>query len=74
MTNESRRKSNARTPAAPSDTPWPSDAIQRESPMTEERIRNRAYELYEQRGGEEGHDVDDWLQAEHELRGTIEPA
>lgn len=38
-------------------------------PTTEiqERIRIRAYELYEQRGGEHGHDFDDWLQAELEL-------
>jgi hypothetical protein len=30
-------------------------------------IRRRAYELYEQRGKEDGRDVDDWLQAESEL-------
>ena len=33
----------------------------------EERIRVRAYELYEQRGMREGHALDDWLQAEAEL-------
>jgi Protein of unknown function (DUF2934) len=33
-------------------------------------IARRAYELYEQRGGEHGHDVDDWLQAERELRSA----
>ncbi|MGE5113004.1 MAG: DUF2934 domain-containing protein [Acidobacteriaceae bacterium] len=33
----------------------------------EQEIRLRAYELYEQRGGESGHDLDDWLQAEAEL-------
>ena len=27
-------------------------------------IRRRAYELYEQRGFVDGHDLDDWLQAE----------
>jgi len=32
-----------------------------------EQIRRRAYELYEQRGREDGHDVEDWLQAESEL-------
>ncbi len=32
-----------------------------------EKIRQRAYELYEARGGEEGHDFDDWLQAEAEI-------
>lgn len=28
----------------------------------------RAYELYLGRGGEHGHDLDDWLQAESEIR------
>ena len=33
----------------------------------EQRIRVRAYELYEQRGRRGGHALDDWLQAETEL-------
>jgi len=33
----------------------------------EHEIRIRAYELYEQRGRENGHDMDDWRQAEAEL-------
>jgi Protein of unknown function (DUF2934) len=32
----------------------------------QKRIRVRAYQLYEQRGRENGHDLDDWLQAESE--------
>lgn len=32
-----------------------------------EKIRQRAYELYEARGREEGHDFEDWLQAEAEV-------
>jgi hypothetical protein len=32
-----------------------------------ERIRQRAYEIYEKRGGKQGYDLDDWLQAECEL-------
>jgi hypothetical protein len=36
-------------------------------PMLEHAIRRRAYELYVQRGMTNGHDVDDWLQAEAEL-------
>lgn len=32
-----------------------------------EEIRQRAYQLYVDRGREHGHDVDDWLQAETEL-------
>ena len=34
-----------------------------------EELARRAYELFLARGGEAGHDVDDWLQAEHELDG-----
>ena len=36
----------------------------------EEQIRTRAYELYEIRGREEGHDLEDWLEAEAEITGT----
>ena len=38
----------------------------------EQRIRTRAYELYEQRNRGYGHDVEDWLDAEAELRGRAE--
>jgi DUF2934 family protein len=34
-----------------------------------EQIRARAFELYEERGREGGHDTDDWLQAEAEIIG-----
>jgi hypothetical protein len=37
--------------------------------LTEEILRMRAYQLFEQRGHEHGHDVDDWLQAEAEITG-----
>lgn len=33
----------------------------------QERIRQRAYELYESRGRKPGLDVDDWLKAEAEV-------
>jgi len=36
----------------------------------EERIRQRAYELYEQRGRFDGAADQDWLRAEAELRAT----
>lgn len=38
--------------------------------LTEEYIRLRAYELFLKRGGEHGHDVEDWLQAEAEITGS----
>ena len=33
----------------------------------EQEIRNRAYEIYLQRGGQPGDELGDWLQAEGEL-------
>ncbi len=33
----------------------------------EQEIRRRAYALYEERGREDGHDMDDWLHAEAEF-------
>jgi hypothetical protein len=35
----------------------------------DDAIAQRAYELYQARGGTHGADVDDWLQAEREIRG-----
>jgi len=41
----------------------------------EQKVRERAYELYEQRGREDGHDVEDWFRAEEELtQRTLRPA
>ena len=36
----------------------------------EDQIRQRAYQLYEARGREDGHELEDWLRAEAELVGT----
>jgi Protein of unknown function (DUF2934) len=56
MTTKSKsRKPRLPKPAQPNDT--------------EESIRRRAYELYEQRGRIEGFALDDWLQAEAEILG-----
>jgi Protein of unknown function (DUF2934) len=50
----------------------PAPARAKETPIEtlslEERIRRRAYELYVQRGSQSGSELDDWLQAEEELR------
>jgi len=35
--------------------------------ITEHAVAQRAYALYLARGREDGHDVEDWLQAEREL-------
>ena len=56
----------ARAPATPKKT-----VVQ--SIPTEVQIRQRAHELYLQRGCEDGHDVEDWLQAEAEMHETVAP-
>ena len=33
-----------------------------------ELVAQRAYQRYEERGREDGHDMEDWLEAERELR------
>jgi hypothetical protein len=38
--------------------------------ISEEMIRARAYDLYESRGREPGHDEQDWLRAEQEINGA----
>jgi hypothetical protein len=40
----------------------------------EERIRQRAYEPYVDRGNESGSELDDWLQAEEEILQAQEEA
>jgi hypothetical protein len=34
---------------------------------THQQISARAYQLYLERGRQDGHEIDDWLQAEYEL-------
>jgi CRISPR/Cas system type I-B associated protein Csh2 (Cas7 group RAMP superfamily) len=38
-----------------------------ESQELKKKIRKRAYQLYEERLWEGGHDVEDWLRAEEEI-------
>lgn len=45
----------------------PTIAVMKSAPELEEQIRRRAYELYEQRGREDGHELDHWLRAESEV-------
>ena len=37
-----------------------------------ERVAQRAYELFQMRGGEAGRDQEDWFAAERELKGAGE--
>ena len=42
-----------------------------ESRPDADRIAQRAYERYEARGREDGHDMEDWFEAERELRQRV---
>lgn len=39
--------------------------------LLQAEVARRAHELYVQRGGEHGHDVEDWLRAEKDLRNPV---
>ncbi len=41
-----------------------------EEAVVHQRIADRAFELYLARGAAGGHDLDDWLQAEREVRAA----
>jgi DUF2934 family protein len=53
-------------PAAPAVERF--GAGQRDGAPERDAIAHRAYEIYKQRGGSHGRDLDDWLRAEHEIR------
>ena len=62
MPKQEPRRSDADRPVVAADRTNQSAAV------TDDAVRNRAYEIYERRGAESGHDQDDWLEAEIELR------
>ena len=61
----SNKKGSQRYQSAPSiQTP--------KLPPSEEQIRQRAHEIFAARGGADGMALDDWLQAEQELKEKLE--
>ena len=63
---------SAIVPSAISDVPNPLESFAIEP--THEDIARRAYQLYEERGGEHGRHLEDWFQAERELRQFLQDA
>jgi hypothetical protein len=56
-----------------SDSPKPTRAARKSNGAGEpfnnpDAVARRAYEIYQRRGGNHGADLDDWLEAERELR------
>jgi hypothetical protein len=64
MAKSTKRTSDDTVTAAAERTPKSSA---RRVTVTTDDIARHAYDLYLARGGEHGHDVDDWVQAEREL-------
>ena len=44
-----------------------SESLTAKARPTREEIELRAFQIFIERGGADGHDVDDWVQAEQEL-------
>lgn len=65
MSPRARRQTQTATDTM---TPPAAAAAPAASPRSRfERIAQRAYAIYERRGGEDGSSMDDWLQAEREI-------
>ena len=83
MAKRRAKNTNESVPTTPTELPMPPEpgdsadrAQQSETPVTEamasepneDDIRLRAYQRYLHRGGEHGRHLDDWVEAEQELR------
>jgi hypothetical protein len=70
-------KKQSRNDAGPKDdTPSKApakltDAVHRPEADFQERVSQKAYELFQRRGGEPGHDLEDWLEAERLIRAEF---
>lgn len=64
------KSAHRRAREQPSERPTVGALSVKQPPM-EEEIRMRAYYIYLERSGIDGNDVDDWLQAELELRKGV---
>jgi hypothetical protein len=58
---------NQLAPQQQAPTPRRSDPQVRNK-VAHEEVQRLAYHIYLSRGGQEGHELEDWLQAERELR------
>ena len=68
--NKTARKKNPTPIESAGKRPVPvSPAAFKADGDLEDRIRQRAYELYEQEGRQEGRDQEYWFRAEAEVRG-----
>lgn len=66
--NTERNRTEAGSQEEPRSRPSGSDMMNRQGSADESDIARRAYRRYEERGFEHGHDVEDWLEAERDVR------
>ena len=66
--NSKTKRAEVAAAASGSTEPGPNGS----APVTDADVARRAYDLYLARGCEPGHDVEDWLQAERDLRGAVD--
>lgn len=76
---DSQPTSSRKRSASPTDKSSPRGsrgtaltAATQEAADLQARIAKRAYELYRQRGSQDGYALEDWLQAEREIRRAEE--
>jgi HSP20 family protein len=67
MTSKRARQKQRTKPAAVRLNLWNVEDLRWEMQSVQLAIARRAYELFEKRGGEHGHDWEDWFRAESEL-------
>ena len=71
MKSTGRKTVKAATTSAPKRSARAKTTPEAATTPTFEEIARRSYELYLARGAADGHDVEDWLAAEAELRHTV---
>ena len=69
MSQKGKRNETLKLPASPIEA-HKVDTSANHAPSQEE-IKRRAYEIYLERDGLGGNELDDWLQAEAELRRNV---
>ena len=69
-----RQSPSLSTQTKPLAEPEASAQTVQDSVDSEHDVRIYAYELFERRGGTEGHAVEEWLEAEHQVAKHRNPA
>ena len=71
MRMSSKPNRNEITKSQATSTKAETEKVSAGNSARDEEIRRRAYEIYLERGEQPGRDLDDWLQAERELKRGV---